>query len=153
MKIYPIMYTVVDIAIIDYHHRSILLGQKKSDNGYWRFPGGFADPTDLSFEDAAQRELREEVGGISTLPITPERYKMSQKIFDCRYRESDQICSMLYETYYIRGRAFAQDDLQRVKWFPIKPHILTQILPNHREFFKLICKRYMRVTYENCKLL
>src|SRR5579871_469366 len=61
------VYATVDIAVFKDNKTEILLGRKNIDNK-WRLLGGFSDPTDESYEDAAKRELTEECGPIETTP-------------------------------------------------------------------------------------
>ena len=71
---FPTVFTTVDIAVIRMDPLSILLGRKTIDNGKWRFPGGFTDPTDQTFEASAMREVSEEIPGVEVEPITSEHY-------------------------------------------------------------------------------
>lgn len=137
---FPVLYTVVDVAVFDGRLNAVLLGQKKRDNGKWRFPGGFADPLhDFSFEDTANRELAEEVLNLKTTrPIRASDYVASRLIEDCRYRNHDKLCSMLYMVEYSHGIAYVGDDLNKVKWFSLSEKHLPKIIPNHREHFKEI---------------
>lgn len=113
---YTKVYPTVDIAVLRNDSTEILLGRKPNMNE-WRLPGGFADATDISFEAAAQRELKEECVGIETDEM---RYVASTLIDDWRYRsETDKIITTLFYTNYLSGEAKAGDDLQDVKWFNI----------------------------------
>jgi bifunctional NMN adenylyltransferase/nudix hydrolase len=61
---FPHAYPTTDIAVVrpvKDHYDEVLLIQR-ADSGRWCFPGGFVDPTDLSLELAAARELQEETG-------------------------------------------------------------------------------------------
>lgn len=112
---FPTAFPTVDIAVID--GDKILLGRKPGKDT-WCLIGGFVDPTDDTLEDAAARELGEEVGGIVVSPMT---YLCSQKINDFRYKGSkDGIISSLFICDYISGTPVAADDIEEVKWFPIK---------------------------------
>lgn len=113
------VYTTVDIAVLN-THKQIMLGQKAEENK-WRLIGGFSDPSDVSFEASAERELREEVPGIEFESITPANYIGSFNIKDWRYRgKSDCIRTLLYCTKYTFGTLTAGDDIEEVKWFDIK---------------------------------
>lgn len=127
---YPVAYPTVDIAILKLVQPAgtplytitsldktyILLGRKPGEV-QWRFPGGFVDPKDLSLEDAARRELSEEVKGITTHPLY---YISSHKVDDWRYRGTkDGIMTSLFLTYHLGGEPKAGDDLEEVKWFDL----------------------------------
>ena len=113
---YEKVYPTVDIAVLSSDGTQVLLGKKHHATS-WRFPGGFADPTDADYEAAAKRELQEECGDIKTTAVT---YIGSAKIDDWRYRsEADKIITLLFGTQLISGTAKAADDLGEVAWFSI----------------------------------
>jgi len=112
---YPTSFTTVDIVIIDDtgKGRRVLLGRKRNETKY-RLVGGFADPKDNSFEDAALREAEEE----TTLTLTDPKYVGSFKIDDWRYRhEVDKIKTALFTVQYVEGTPEAKDDIVEVRWF------------------------------------
>ncbi len=110
LKVYP----TVDIAVFRNSKAEILLGKKEIDNK-WRLLGGFSDPTDDSYEDAARRELTEECGPIE---ITEMMYEKSFRVNDWRYRsESDKIITCLFSTDYVSGNPKGSDDIGEVRWF------------------------------------
>ncbi len=112
-NVYPKVYPTVDVAVLRNNRMEVLLG-RKHQAANWRFPGGFCDPEDDSFEASAARELREECGDIVTGKM---EYITTAKIDDWRYRdESDKIISTFYCTEYQSGRAVGGDDLAAVKW-------------------------------------
>jgi bifunctional NMN adenylyltransferase/nudix hydrolase len=114
---YPKVYSTVDIAVIDKENGKILLGQKPETNK-WRLFGGFADPEDNSFEEAAKRELTEECGPIETANW---QYAGSFKIDDWRYRnERDKIITTLFTCEYLDGEPCAKDDISKVAWFKLE---------------------------------
>lgn len=113
---YEKVYPTVDIAVLSNDRKRVLLG-KKHQAVQWRFPGGFADPTDASYEAAAQRELKEECGELVTDAM---EYAGSAQIDDWRYRsEADKIMTLLFMTEYISGEAKANDDIAEVAWFGV----------------------------------
>lgn len=114
---FPKTYTTVDIAVLSGDNRQVLLGRKHGAN-QWRFPGGFTDPTDDSYEASARRELMEECGSIETGAMT---YVGSAKIDDWRYRsEEDKIITLLYKTHHVYGQPQAADDIEAVQWFAVE---------------------------------
>jgi len=139
LKVYP----TVDIALFRNNKKEILLGRKNIDNK-WRLLGGFTDPTDDSYEIAAQRELREECGPVET---TPMQYEASLRVNDWRYRrEEDKIITTLFSTDYVSGEVKGSDDIAEVKWFTLKE--LTDMLENktiaeeHYPQFDVLLKKY-----------
>lgn len=120
---YPKVYPTVDIAVFRHDRQEILLGQKSIDQR-WRLPGGFADPSDECFEEAAKRELAEECSNMSTGPM---HYERSFRLNDWRYRvEQDKIITLLFSTDFISGSPVAGDDLAEVRWFSLEQ--LTELI-------------------------
>jgi bifunctional NMN adenylyltransferase/nudix hydrolase len=112
LKVYP----TVDIAVFKNQKTEILLGKKTIDNK-WRLLGGFADPTDNSYEEAARRELTEECGAIVT---TEMKFEKSFRVNDWRYKsEADKIITALFSTDFINGDPAGSDDIAEVKWFKL----------------------------------
>lgn len=106
-KVYP----TVDIAI--FKDNELLLAKKPGENLY-RFVGGFVDPTDKNYEDAAKREVIEETG----LQIDELKYVTSLKVDDWRFKyENDKIFTILYLANYVYGRPIPNDDICELKWF------------------------------------
>lgn len=113
---YPKVYATVDIAVINEATKEVLLG-KKPNAAEWRFPGGFSDPEDESFEIAARRELSEECGD---LEVQGMQYVGSARINDWRYKnETDKIISLFFKTKFVYGNPKASDDLAALSWFPL----------------------------------
>lgn len=145
---FPTVYPTVDIAVLD--HRwwtdfGILLGRKKNDPvGVWRLPGGFVDPTDNSFEDAAKRELSEEVQNIET---DMWEHIGTLKVDDWRYKnEVDKIITTIYTTRYLGGNndIKAGDDLEEVKWFSLFYSDERLINPVHLNIFRMVRDKILR---------
>lgn len=110
---YKKVFPTVDIALFRNEREEILLG-RKSNSPLWRFPGGFVDPEDVSYESAAKRELFEEVGELEVGELS---YEMSIKIDDWRYRsEEDKIITHLFSSDLISGEVEANDDIVEVQW-------------------------------------
>lgn len=115
-NMYEKIYPTVDIAVLRNGGTEVLLG-KKHGMAPWRFPGGFADPADACYEDAAARELQEECGELITESM---QYVGSARIDDWRYRsEADKIMTLFFKTDFVGGEAKANDDLGEIAWFPV----------------------------------
>ncbi len=113
---YSRVLPTVDIAVFRNDRRELLLGRKSIDKK-WRLIGGFSDPDDTSFEEAARRELTEECGPIQHSPL---HYEGSFRIDDWRYRlEKDKIITSLFSCDLIDGVPEASDDIEAIDWFEL----------------------------------
>lgn len=133
---YPTVYSTVDIAILN-SKNEVLLGQKPDEN-LWRFIGGFVDISDESDEAAAKREAYEETG----LEIDNLNYLGSYPISDWRYKGSKDksIMTRFFSAKYIFGTPTPQDDIAKLKWFPISEHLSDILVLEHIKLFnKLLC--------------
>lgn len=108
---YPKVNPTVDIAIVK--ENKILLGRKPHENRF-RFIGGFVDPSDKSFEDAAVREAKEETG----ISVNNLRYIGTFAVDDWRYRdEIDKIITTFFTAECVdNGTAKASDDITELCW-------------------------------------
>jgi bifunctional NMN adenylyltransferase/nudix hydrolase len=131
----PVSYPTVDICAYN-DDGEILMGRKPNEK-YWRFVGGFVDPTDESYEKAALREFHEETGG--NCVISDLKYILSHRVKDWRYaKEESGIMTTLFLGRRNMGYAKASDDIADVKWFPIREFsnfdtVRTKVMPEHRE--------------------
>lgn len=145
---WPKVYPCVDIAVLKRNTKretennikgiryDVLLGKKKNSNQL-RFPGGFVDPTDLSYENAAIRELKEETG-LDFLKDWPIEYVCSRFIDDWRYRGRDKIFTSFYRAIWPCAKPAlirAGDDLVEVGWYPLET---VEVLEDHGELLKAI---------------
>ncbi|WP_127128917.1 NUDIX domain-containing protein [Pseudoflavitalea rhizosphaerae] len=139
---YPKVYATVDVAVINETTKEVLLG-KKPNAAEWRFPGGFSDPEDESFEVAARRELSEECGDIE---VQGMQYIGSARINDWRYKnETDKIISLFFKTKFIFGTPKASDDLAALSWFPLSElqimKVQNKITPEHHVLIDLLLNK------------
>ena len=140
---YKKVYPTVDVAVFRNDKQEILLGRKRETTD-WRLLGGFVDPEDEGYEQAAARELREEAGALETSEMT---YEASRKVDDWRYRnEDDKIITTLYSCDYVFGEAKANDDIVEINWFPVK-ELGTMIknqetAPEHAYMLNLLFEKY-----------
>jgi bifunctional NMN adenylyltransferase/nudix hydrolase len=124
-NLFPKVYPTVDIALFRQQRKQLLLGRKPNELS-WRLPGGFADPTDSSFEMAARRELREECGEIEASNM---QFELSMLVDDWRYRpEVDKIITTLFSTDLLFGEPAAADDLAAMRWVDVNS--ITQLIAN-----------------------
>ncbi len=142
-RTYPKAYPTVDICVFRNNRKEILLGLKPSEKK-WRFLGGFVDPSDKSYEDAARRELQEECG-ISD--VSNPAYEGSFLVDDWRYRfEDDKIITTLFSADFISGEPKADDDIGQVEWITLESlsHLMAEgeTTREHKPLFELILKKY-----------
>lgn len=104
----------------------VLLGRKKGE-WLWRFPGGFVDIKDKSYEQAARREAFEE----TNIDITDPEYISSIKIDDWRGTPDSGIMTSFYKCYLLSGKEKAKDDLEEIKWFNTNELNEVSLMPNH----------------------
>lgn len=134
-KQYSKVYPTVDVAV--FHGEKLLLAKKPSVNSY-RFIGGFSDPSDSSYEEAAKREVLEEADiGISDL-----EYVGSARVDDWRYRnEKDKIITTLFIAKYVSGSINPQDDISELRWFDWGEVSAALFVDEHRPLFEMLKKR------------
>lgn len=135
MRRFPTVYPTVDVAVFRNEMRQVLLARKEHETRY-RFPGGFSDPEDDSFEMAAMRELVEECGDIV---VDNLMYLGSLKVDDWRYRETaDGIITHLYACSFVSGNPSPNDDIAEIKWFDVEKIKEELFVPEHKELWTLL---------------
>lgn len=163
---YPKVHATVDIAVVRKIDNKvlILLGRKPEEKG-WRFPGGFSDPTDDSYEHAAVRELKEE----TNIVVGHKRleYLTSMRLDDWRYRTgADKVITSLFvcpfnntgtgamaDSYILKDMK-AGDDLAELKWVELSPDLATDkytsysvspvvLEPEHKKLFEVLVTDYL----------
>jgi bifunctional NMN adenylyltransferase/nudix hydrolase len=144
---FPISWSTVDICIKRNTggNTYILLGRKPGEHG-WRFPGGFKDMEDESYEVAVWREAGEEVlkeGVNKEEVLTYPTYIGSRRINDWRYRgEIDGITTLFYQVEFIGGddNILAGDDLGETKWFTLQEITEDMLEGEHVHLFRMLQK-------------
>ena len=126
-KVHP----TVDVAILrttEEGRQEVLLGKKSTDEEY-RLIGGFVDPSDDSFEEAAAREAREETG----LEIMNIKYVGNYKIADGRYRnEIDKVITTFFTAEAVPGMEPApNDDIAELRWAQLNAIRRCDIVSSH----------------------
>ena len=131
---YPKVHPCVDVAILN-DDNMLLLAKRPYENG-WRFIGGFAHPSDSSYEFTAKRKIAQDAGGnLETSELT---YVNSSMIPDWRYRgEEDKIISVLYKTKYTGGSIEPSDDVSELKFFNIDNLNDDMIVSEHKTLLKI----------------
>lgn len=139
MNQYPSAIPTVDIAVIDEENDRILLGRKPNEDRF-RLIGGFVQPGE-TYEDSAERELKEESG------LTAENIRPVKSFFvdDWRYKsETNKITTFLYTVTEWSGTIMPDDDIEELAWFDINTDLIEQVNPTHKEMIDYLVTRYLR---------
>ncbi len=112
---WPEIKPTVDIAIYDKKQDLVLLGQKKSNEGYWRFPGGFIGEGENA-EFSACRELKEETSLI--IDTSKLEYISSHPVTDWRNTSNSSILTFFFAADYYSDNSYieAKDDMDILEW-------------------------------------
>jgi bifunctional NMN adenylyltransferase/nudix hydrolase len=134
---FPTAFQTVDIAVVN--DKGELLLARKPDEKKWRFIGGFSDPTSVSLEEDAKREVQEEAG-VEVGNIT---YLGSTLINDWRYRgEIDKIKTALFVAKYVFGKPEGADDVAEVKWVSINNLTKNDIVETHHVLIDMFNEKF-----------
>ena len=147
---YNLTYPCVDIAIIkdsgdNRKGLQVLMG-RRTEASKWKFPGGFVDIADKTFEEAAIREAQEEIG--MELDKDSIKYICSSNIKDERYNGQDEkIMSTFYKIDYLFG-CYEPTDVEffDVEWIDIDIEFLNDgnVNPSHEYFFTKLVNSFKR---------
>lgn len=132
---YPTCFPTVDVAIFNDDYSKILLARKEYETKF-RLVGGFADPTSISLEADARREVQEETG----LEITEPKYVASRLINDWRYaKEKDAIKTTVFKAQLFYGSPKPMDDIVECRWFDLdKLQLKRDVVITHHEILTLV---------------
>ena len=131
---YPKVHPCVDIAIMD--GDKVLLAKRPYEDT-WRFIGGFAKPTDTSYENTARRKVSDDVG--LNLETTDLKYIGSTQVPDWRYQsEEDKIVTILFKTTKGCGRIEPSENVSELKFFNIKELNEGIIVNEHKILLKML---------------
>jgi bifunctional NMN adenylyltransferase/nudix hydrolase len=127
--------SVVDMVLVDFDRKRIALGRRPHREQY-QFPGGFVDITkDNCLEDAAKRELAEEMPGMETTLVG---YIGSLKVNDSRYKDDkDKIMTSVFAFCYTYGELKGGDDLPEATWFDINKIKYQDVIPQHKDILDI----------------
>jgi bifunctional NMN adenylyltransferase/nudix hydrolase len=139
---YPVCYTAVDVAVIDFskNPNMVLLGKKPGESEL-RFIGGFTSVNSPSLEADARREVMEE-SGVEIESIT---YIGSMLVDDWRYRsEHDKIKTTFFTAAYVFGRPEGADDLESVQWVSLLDLVdgKIQVVEEHIPLVAMLAKKF-----------
>lgn len=140
---YPKVFPTVDIAVIEKVGKDIkVLLARRKENDLLQFPGGFVDPTDLSYEDTAKREINEEID----IEVGDEvNYICSSLINDWRYNNtSEKIITSLYQLEYISGTGKPKDEFHSSEWIKVCNSNIELVKENHRGLFNNLISYFKR---------
>lgn len=135
LRRFPTVYPTVDIAVFRADETELLLARKDNETRF-RLPGGFTDPDDDSYEEAALRELGEECGELTIDELT---YLGSCRIDDWRYRGSmDSVITHLYACELLEGEPEASDDIAELRWFEVSKINDDLFVPEHQVLWEIL---------------
>lgn len=147
---YPRIFPTVDVACVrDGKGKLVVALGKKHPKDLLRFPGGFVDAVDTSMEDAAYREMKEEIGDIGIAGgIKDVKYIGSYQVNDWRYKDTeDRIVTTFFYVPYMFGALKAGDDLAQVDWHDINVPI-KKIHESHRVLMRAL-RTYLKIEKED----
>jgi bifunctional NMN adenylyltransferase/nudix hydrolase len=136
--LWPVLLATVDIAIFTTDYANICLGRKSSDPvGKYRFIGGHAEKSRLTYEADARSEVFEE----TSLDPHKMQYIGSALIPDWRYTTSDRaVKTSFFATTVTSQGATAADDICEVRWFKTNRLEASNIVDTHQPLFTLLEK-------------
>lgn len=130
---HAIVYPTVDCAIFYDNTYSKIYLARKPNQQKWRFVGGFVDPNDFSYQQAALREAFEETG----LECKIGEFVTSMKINDPRYNyKEDKVITTMFSMFsWNDEKARPMDDISELKLFPFDSLNEYDFVPEHKDLF------------------
>ena len=136
----PRVDTVVDVAIFNQMNTKTLLC-RKPDQILWQFVGGFASIDSPTFEDDAEREVKEEC----SICIGTIKYIGSCIIDDERYRDTEnKMKSLFFRARHISGIPKAKDDIAEVRWFNMDNLNGKDLVTKHHPLLSMLMNSIIR---------
>lgn len=145
---YPKVFPTVDMAVVKKEAKDFfVLLANRTHNSLGQFPGGFVDPSDATMEEAAKRELMEELDVSVGDSVS---YVGSCLIEDWRYTTPDErIMTTLFQLDYVSGSGKPIDEFVDSDWVCVHPDNLQVVKRGHRPLFlMLISKLHPKLTEE-----
>lgn len=139
---FPQCFPTVDIALINTHGSKVLLA-RRNDKSKYQFPGGFVDPTDTNLEQAAYRELHEEIECKTSILPT---YICSGLVDDWRYPTKDaRIMTSLFLLDSVDDESVEiKDEFIDLRWIDINIDNLELVADSHKFLFENLVKYVKR---------
>ncbi len=139
-NLYAKVFPTVDMAVLQPYKKGykVLLGAKVNNDQY-QFPGGFVDPSDENLEEAAVRELLEELE--VEVDLDSIEYVGSNRQNDWRYRGPEEcITTSLYKADYVFGSGEPLSEFHKTDWIEVCPESLEEVKEGHRPLFEKLIK-------------
>lgn len=133
---YPRTVPTVDIAVFTQDMKNVYLVRKNGEDKF-RFPGGYVE-AGQTLEDAAYREVQEEVGDFE---IEPMKYAGSMVVDDWRYRsENSNILTTLFWTVRQWGPVRIRDkqEIAEVRQFNYETLEPDMLMTEHRPLLEML---------------
>lgn len=112
-----------------------MIAIQRSDTHQWAMPGGFVDATDSNIKKAAEREFREECGGIIDLAnaqVLYQGYDDDPRNTDNAWIETSVLHTHISNpTHFSELKLKAGDDARDLKWLPLIPEEISKLYGAH----------------------
>lgn len=134
---YKPIFSTADTVPIQSGHVLMVKRRSYPGKGLWALPGGFVNAdTDMSVQDAALRELKEETGIKVPLPVLRGNI-VDSRVFDAVNRSSrGRTITHVFKIVLPNGplpKVKGSDDAEKAKWIPIADVDPEQCFEDHWE--------------------